>query len=155
RRVTKTFTLHKIPFCKSKEEYEAAKAKRDVSRDVIIHAGTDITVSPWVTHRLESVYKDAMRFNPDRYKNASVDFNENCEWLPFGAGPRNCPGRRFAVQEAKLFSIEALRKYDFTLSAKGANVGDADMRATLKHAGELQLNLTERNTYTSPRCVRK
>jgi cytochrome P450 len=56
-------------------------------------------------------------------------------WLPFGAGPRNCIGLRFALLEAKIIVAKIIKKYhisptentrvpieleaDFVVSAKG------------------------------------
>ena len=33
-------------------------------------------------------------------------------YMPFGEGPRNCIGRRFALMEAKMALVEVLRRFN-------------------------------------------
>ena len=65
-----------------------------------IPAGTDVTVSPWVTHRDERWWDDPREFRPERW----LDGRERPEYayFPFGGGPRHCLGMRFATAELKL-----------------------------------------------------
>jgi len=62
-------------------------------------AGTDVIVSPWVTHRHPGYWSDPERFDPWRF----VGTRPSHAWLPFSVGARGCIGKHFALLESAIF----------------------------------------------------
>lgn len=146
RLLTEKMTLAAIPFCETKEEYDIAMAKRDVTQDVELAVGTCVDIAPWITHRLPNLYPNPTVFNPDRYKSASFDSTDKCTWFPFGIGKRNCSGRRLAMTEAKLYLIKFVELFDFQPTClQGKELLAATMNGTLRHDGPVSLKITERS----------
>ncbi|KAJ7953471.1 Cytochrome P450 [Quillaja saponaria] len=60
---------------------------------------------------------DANEFNPERFANG---VNNSCKvpqlYLPFGAGPRICPGINLAMTEIKILLCILLTKFSFSVS---------------------------------------
>ena len=52
-----------------------------------------------------------LRFSPEEKAK-----RHPCAYLPFGLGPRNCVGMRFALMEAKMAIVEIVRKFKIDLS---------------------------------------
>ena len=52
-------------------------------------------------------------FHADRFTPEEKAKRHSLAHMPFGWGPRNCIGMRFALLEAKLALISVLRKYKF------------------------------------------
>uniref|UniRef100_A0A8R1DUJ9 Cytochrome P450 n=1 Tax=Caenorhabditis japonica TaxID=281687 RepID=A0A8R1DUJ9_CAEJA len=53
---------------------------------------------------------DANEFVPERWINSST--RHVMSWIPFGAGPRECVGKRLAISEAKTALAHVLRRYN-------------------------------------------
>jgi len=64
-------------------------------------------------HHLEEYYPNPFQFNPDRFMPENRHKITPYTYLPFGAGPRNCIGMRFALLEAKLALANIIRKFKF------------------------------------------
>ena len=64
-------------------------------------------------HHNENFYPNPHRFSPDRFLPENRDKLIPYTYLPFGAGPRNCVGMRFALMEAKTIIVNIIPKYEF------------------------------------------
>ena len=116
RAVKEPFVLAKIPMCRNSAEYEKAMAERDPTEDIVLPEGSRVIISPWFTHRMESLFENPEEFIPERHQSTSIDYGaDNISWIPFGLGDRSCPGRHFAVQEAMITLAEIVSKYDFNV----------------------------------------
>ena len=63
--------------------------------------GELVLLSPWVTHRLPSLWEDPERFDPGRWTRDDVPAHPFA-FFPFGGGARKCVGEAFAYLEATL-----------------------------------------------------
>lgn len=75
-----------------------------------------IIISPWIVQRHKSYWQYPAAFDPDRFLNSLSTEEEKKlakeAFLPFGLGPRKCPGAAFALQEAMLVMAEIVRRYE-------------------------------------------
>lgn len=81
-----------------------------------LETGTQIIISPWITHRLPEVYDDPNRFRPSRWRRIKPS---PYEFLPFSNGPRRCPGAHFATLFMKLALAALLPEYNLSLAPGG------------------------------------
>jgi len=75
-----------------------------------IPEGTTTHLSVVSIHRDERFYDDPEQFRPSRWREASPR-SKGYAFVPFGAGPRDCIGRRFASLEARLVLATVASRY--------------------------------------------
>lgn len=75
-----------------------------------VKRGAMIMISPWTAHRNAALWRDADRFDPDRF-DAEHDELRGVQ-MAFGLGPRVCIGASFATTEAVLILSRLIRRYD-------------------------------------------
>lgn len=77
-----------------------------------VASGTYITPCIYLTHRREDLYPQPEKFQPERFINRKYS---SYEFLPFGAGSRQCLGQVFALFEMKLILATILLNYQLKL----------------------------------------
>ncbi|MFC5381724.1 cytochrome P450 [Aquipuribacter nitratireducens] len=80
----------------------------DVLDGVAVPAGSLVITSPWVHHRRPDVWPDPERFDVDRWLDRAPGARRDA-YIPFGAGPRLCIGRDFALVESVVVLADLLR----------------------------------------------
>ncbi|KAL5491777.1 hypothetical protein EMCRGX_G017135 [Ephydatia muelleri] len=78
-----------------------------------IPKGTAVIVPVMSIHQDQKIWEDPENFKPERFAAEEKQKRPQLCHLPFGWGPRNCVGMRFALMEAKMTLIRILQKYKF------------------------------------------
>ncbi|MBF6465219.1 di-trans,poly-cis-decaprenylcistransferase [Nocardia beijingensis] len=76
----------------------------------LLRRGTSLLYSPYLLHHLDSQFAEPQRFDPNRWVDRSPK-DRGSAYLPFGAGPRVCPGQGFAMTEATLALATIVRRW--------------------------------------------
>ncbi|KAK2818352.1 hypothetical protein Q7C36_022285 [Tachysurus vachellii] len=77
---------------------------------------TVVLIPIYALHRDPEFWTDPETFNPERFTKENKESIEQYAYMPFGLGPRNCIGMRFALVAMKLAIVEILQRFDISLS---------------------------------------
>jgi cytochrome P450 len=80
-----------------------------------IPAGSDVLLSPWVTHHDERYYPDPFRFDPLRWTPEARESRPKFSYFPFGGGSRVCIGEGFARMEGALILATLAQRWRLRL----------------------------------------
>ncbi|CAG2168056.1 unnamed protein product [Oppiella nova] len=81
---------------------------------VKIEKGMSVEIPVYAIHHDPDHYPDPFTFSPDRFMPANRDHIQAYTYLPFGSGPRNCIGMRFALLSAKLLLAKISHSFRFS-----------------------------------------
>ncbi|XP_021406099.1 cytochrome P450 3A9 [Lonchura striata] len=88
--------------------------KKDVEiNGVNIPKGVVVTIPPYVLHRDPEYWPNPDEFRPERFSKENKESIDPYTYLPFGAGPRNCIGMRFALLILKVAIVSLLQHFTF------------------------------------------
>ncbi|OXB67557.1 hypothetical protein ASZ78_004675 [Callipepla squamata] len=88
--------------------------KKDVEiNGVTIPKGTIVVIPPHTLHRNPEYWPNPEEFRPERFSKENKDNIDPYTYLPFGAGPRNCIGMRFALLTLKVAIASILQHFTF------------------------------------------
>ena len=114
-------------------------AANDISiGDKFIPKGANVILSPYVTHRNESVYVDPEKFIPSRWNNSFEKTLPRGAYVPFSAGPRKCIGDQFALLEMKIILCLFSAKFKIKVHGK---FPEAAARGTLRLAHRVKMSI--------------
>jgi len=88
-------------------------------RTIKINPGETISIPMYGIHRDNDIYPEPDKFIPERFDDDnSKNSSQNINYFPFGLGPRNCIGSRFALMECKAILYHMLSNFTFEISDK-------------------------------------
>lgn len=88
--------------------------------DKVLHIDRDVTcfIPIWNFHRDPKYFPNPEKFDPDRFNESNRGSIDPDTYLPFGVGPRNCIGSRFALMELKTIFFYLLLNFSFEVCDK-------------------------------------
>ena len=82
---------------------------KDAQQDIelkdgyLIKAGDTVSLSPYITNRDPRFYKAPLSFAPEEhFSDLDVEIRHPDAFIPYGVGPRKCPGRAAAEQQIQI-----------------------------------------------------
>jgi len=100
--------------------------------------GTILAFSPWVTHRIASVFPEPAAFKPERFLGERS--YPRGAYIPFGLGARSCVGGTFSTLQIKTVIAMVLRRFRLEV------LPGQDIKAVSKAAIHLEPGLWVRVT---------
>ncbi|KAK1368929.1 Secologanin synthase [Heracleum sosnowskyi] len=118
-----------------------ALADVQIGKKVCVPKGVNTLVWPTALHRDPELWgSDALKFNPQRFANG---ISGACKipqaYIPFGIGPRTCPGMNLGMMELKVLYAMLLAKFSFSLSPNYQHVPKLDVLLEPKYGLKLHV----------------
>lgn len=89
-------------------------------KGVTIPSGMPVFVPCYAIHHDPEIWPEPEKFDPERFTEAEKAKRHPYTFMPFGYGPHNCVGMRFALLEIKLTLVRLLKKYKLEHTEKTA-----------------------------------
>uniref|UniRef100_A0A0D9WRB2 Cytochrome P450 n=1 Tax=Leersia perrieri TaxID=77586 RepID=A0A0D9WRB2_9ORYZ len=109
--------------------------------------GTWVWMAPGVLARDARQFPEPGEFKPERFDAGGEEERRRHAYaqVPFGLGPRACPGRRFALQEVKLAMVQLHRRFVFRRSPRMESPPELQFGMVLSFRRGVKLTVVERH----------
>lgn len=94
---------------------EATRDYAAPNHNLSISKGQQIFIPVFGIHHDPAIYEDPEAFKPERFAPEEVQRRVAGAFLPFGDGPRNCVGLRFAYLEMRIALAKLLQQFEFSM----------------------------------------
>ncbi|XP_003228211.1 cytochrome P450 3A9 [Anolis carolinensis] len=120
--------------------------KKDVEiNGVTIPKGVVVMIPPYNLHRDQEYWPEPEEFRPERFSKENKESVDPYTYLPFGAGPRNCIGMRFALVTMKVAITILLQHFSFRVCKETPIPLELSSQAFLVPEKPIVLKLVRRN----------
>ena len=111
RCVKESLRMHPpVPFIGRTLEHEL-----EIEPEKILPPGTNVSTMIWNLHHNPEVWPDHMTYDPDRFLPENIKHMDSHAFIPFAAGPRNCIGQHFAMNEILTVVVRILDQFTLRL----------------------------------------
>ncbi|XP_031667472.1 cytochrome P450 3A27-like [Oncorhynchus kisutch] len=125
-------------------------AKKTVEiNGIVIPKDCIVQVPTWTLHRDPEIWSDPEEFKPERFSKENKESIDPYTYMPFGAGPRNCIGMRFALIMIKLAMVEILQSFTFSVCDETEIPLEMDKQGLLMPKRPIKLRLDSRSNTLS------
>lgn len=123
----------------------AAKEYKVPGTDIVLPKDTMVWINVLSMHFDQKHYENPHGFDPDHFSKDAKSNRHPYAFMPFGHGPRNCIGMRFAVMEAKIALANLVRNFNLLPSEKTKEPLELDPSSAIAYAkGGLYINVEKR-----------
>ena len=118
--------------------------KETVIKGIKIAKDTGILIPVYSMQHDPEFYPDPDKFDPERFSADAKQARDPYTYLPFGQGPHNCIGLRFAQMQMKLVLARIVKKFSLVVEP-GADPPCVQMENLLTVRKGVMLKIVSRN----------
>ena len=110
-----------------------------------LEKGQSVNIPVYAIHHMEQFFPNPHRYDPDRFMPENRDKIVPYSYLPFGGGPRNCIGMRFALTEAKMGLARLVDQFKVVRTAETTDTLQIKSSLFLLKTSPIKLGVQKRN----------
>ena len=113
-------------------------------KEIKIPKGAAILVPSYSLHHDPEFWPDPEKYDPMRFSPESKKSRDPYTYIPFGHGPHNCIGMRFALMEMKLVLMQILKRFTLEVAPETQIPPKIGRKGTLKCVDGVTLKVSRR-----------